>query len=105
MGSISLACVSLWLLRNPSVITIVSFPFMVGAAVGQLFGRPLVGVVAVAGVLYATYLLLLTIAFVSETGVASFAPALIAIVAAVVCLAPLAIIRRWNGRRKCLENE
>ena len=104
MGSVSLACVSLWLLRNPDLITVFFFPFVVGAAVGQLFGRPLVGVVAVAGLLYAAFLLLLTFAALNGEQ-SSFAPALTAIGAIVVCRSVLSIIRLWNRRRECLDNE
>lgn len=77
---------------------------MVGAALGQLFGRPLTGVVAVAGLLYAAFLFLLTIAAISDER-ASLAPTLIAIGAIVACLAALGIVRRWNGRRERLENQ
>lgn len=104
MGSISLACVSLWLLRNPDAITVFCFPFVVGAAVGQLFGRPLVGVVAVAGFVYAAFLLLLTFAAVSEERF-SYSFSLIAIGAVVAFRTVLAIVRLWNGRRECLDNE
>lgn len=104
MGSVSLACVSLWLLRYPNTIAIFWFPFTVGAAIGQLFGRPLFGIVAVAGLLYAAFLVLLTLAAISE-GRASLMAPLIGAGAVVGCLTVLSIVRRYNGRRERVENE
>lgn len=103
MGSISLACVSLWLLRYPNTLAIFWFPFAVGAAVGQLFGHPIVGIVAAAGLLEAAFFVLLAIAVISD-GKVSLGASIIVIGATIVCLSVLPVIRRWNGRREPIEN-
>ncbi|HWB12547.1 MAG TPA: hypothetical protein VG826_25200 [Pirellulales bacterium] len=54
MRSISLGCVSLWFLRNPGIVTIVSL-LMVGAAAGQLFGHPLLGAAVASGLVCAAF--------------------------------------------------
>ena len=98
LGSISLGCISLWLLRNPDVLTFVSLPFMVGAAGGQLFGRPLIGAAAVSGLVCAALIVAVTFIMVRSTGVEVLAFPIIVIGATSAWLTTLGAVRRWNAR-------